>query len=434
MLQFLSKFVYSGATPHINLPIMSFVCQPSPHLSDRQLEDLATKRITISELADYGNLYSFMSNRLRRWKYNVRGWKVLFFQILSVLAVIHEYHPNFLHNDFKIDNILVRSTGGDVNTHFEYTIPGGSIYYIPDIGFQILLWDFDFSSIAGIIDNDKMIAMIDEEDANLVVHRNMYYDIHMCFGLIHRYWGASMPDEINEWLEDYVLNDQIPSASRDERILEAKEYTTPKKLLATRFFEEFTYDPPADSELKGVFSGRLDPDIEFDFEDGDNRYTNPDSCQYQQFVFLDPKNPTNTQKNEYHNRYLCDIASTHQNYISHISSKQTKKMEIWVYTRLNEFTISNAINDNEKRMILHTTMKLFHKFLNNYNVTSDLLYAVLCSSLMYSSFNHLLSYVYPFNDFPFWYSQPKMDTLNPGDLEDVYKQFTGFIAKYIEES
>lgn len=430
MLQLLSKFLYSSATPHINSPIMSFICQPSPHLPDRQQTDLHPKRYIISELANYGNLYTFVTQRLKKWKNDVLGWKVLFFQILSVFAVIHRYYPNFLHNDLHLRNILVRSTGGELNGHFEYNV-NDVTYYVPDIGFQISLWDFDFASIAGVIDNDKLITMIDEDDANIVVHRNQYYDIHMCFGLMNRYWGDKMPNEISDWLNEYLLTDQIPSAERDERLLESTEYTTPAKLLKTSFFNEF-HTSPLRSELKGVFTGVLDPDIEFDFGDEKNRYTDPKNCQYQHYIFLDPKNRTPQQNDEFHNRYLCELASKHDNLISNISSKQSEKMQKWVLTRLNEYSISSKINENEKKMILYTTMKLFSKFLELYNVTSNLLYAVLCSSLMYASFQHLLSYVTPFNDFLFWYQQPKLDSLNPGDLEDTYKQFTGFIAKYVE--
>ena len=431
MLQFLSKFVFSQATPHINLPIMSFICQPSPHLPDRQFSDLVTKRITISELAEFGNLFSFMNGKLKRWKYNTRGWKVLFFQIFSVLATIHKYYPNFLHNDFKIDNLLVRSTKGDVNTHFKYIV-NDIEYYIPDIGFQILLWDFDFSSIAGIIDNDKVIAMIDEDDANLNVHRNQYYDIHMCFGLMHRYWGYSMPNNINDWIEEFVLNDQIPAASRDERILEAKEYTTPAKLLRTTFFEEFTIKP-TDSTCKATFTGKLETDIEFDFGNEENRYTNPDTCQYQNYVFLDPKNIINSQNSEsvHQNRYLCKIASKEEDLIKP-ETMEKNRIRDWVLKRLKEYTISNVLSKNEQHLVAYTTLDLFNKFSSHYNITQKLLYAVVCCCMMYASFYHLLSYVFPFNDFPFWYAQPEIEKLNPGDLEDVYKQFTGFIAIYIE--
>lgn len=435
MLQFLSAFVLSRATPHINMPIMSFICQPSPHLSDRQRFDLTTKRITVSELADYGNLYTYLSTRLYAWKNYVLGWKVLFFQILSVLAVIHRYYPNFLHNDFKIDNILVRSTYTSLDedkSHFKYTV-NDIDYYIPDIGFQVLLWDFDFSCIAGTIDNDKLIAMIDEDEANLVVHRNQYYDIHMCFGLMHRFWGDSMPSEINDWLEEYLLNEEIASASRDERILEAKEYTTPSKLLRTYFFKQFTEDiPDVTSKLKGTFTGVLEDDVEFDFGDEKNRYTNPKTCQYQAYIFLDPKTASEDEKNEYRNRYKCELASTQSDLIKKISTSMKTDITRWVSDRLNEYTMSSAVSSTEKRLILRSSLELFNSFTEKYNITYGLFYAVVCACMMYASFQHLLSYVHPFNDFQYWYAQPKLNSLSQGEIEDVYKQFTGFIAKYIE--
>jgi len=219
--------------------------------------------------------------------------------------------------------------------------------------------------------------MIDEKDANIVVHRNQYYDIHMCFGLMHRYWGNNMPDEISDWLEDYLLNDQIPSADRDERILEAKEYTNPAKILNTDFFTQFTKKPASTSSLKAKFTGVLKKDIEYDFEDNKNRYTDPKTCQYQHFVFLDPKRPSLKEKNDFENRYLCNIASKSNNFISHISVQQFEKMEKWALNILNEYTVSSVSSDNEKNVILFTTMNLFHKFSDRNNVTSDLLHTIL---------------------------------------------------------
>ena len=35
-------------------------------------------------------------------------WRVIFFQIISVLAVIHKKYPNFRHNDLKANNILLQ--------------------------------------------------------------------------------------------------------------------------------------------------------------------------------------------------------------------------------------------------------------------------------------------------------------------------------------
>lgn len=444
MLQFLSSFVFSSATPHINLPIMSFLCEPSASINTgtQYHEKLITKRYIVSELADYGDMNEFVAGKLEEWKNNVVVWKVIFFQILSTLAIIHRYYPNFLHNDLHPGNLLVRSTyqshnNKQHNNFFEYKVDG-TIYYIPDVGFQILLWDFDFSCISGIIDNDKLITMIDEEDANLVSHRNQYYDIHMCFGLMNRMWGDSMPSEISDWLTDYLLTDQIPSAERDERILESIEFTTPSQLLNNNFFDQFKNRSTNINNKEGVllerFTGELDFNVEFDFGEKENRYTDPKNCKYQSYLFFDPKNVTFEEKIALRNRYKCELASDNKNHITKISIKQLYKMEDWIIKIMESDDVSQNISTKEKKSIIDTSIDFFKQFMLYHHVTSDFLYAILCVSTMYSSFHHILAYVSPFNNFKYWYSQSKLEYLKKGELEDVYKQFCGFIARHIEKN
>ena len=41
-------------------------------------------------------------------KLTVKEWRVMFFQILSVLAIIQTKYPTFRHNDLKANNILIQ--------------------------------------------------------------------------------------------------------------------------------------------------------------------------------------------------------------------------------------------------------------------------------------------------------------------------------------
>lgn len=435
MLQLLSAFVFSKATPHINLPVMSFVCEPNKHSNVKQLSENPTKRYIVSELADLGNMYSFINKNMKQWKYNIIIWKVIFFQLLSTLAIIHIHYPNFLHNDLKPDNILVRSTKPQGNTdgYFEYTI-NGTTYHMPDVGFQLLLWDFDFSCIAGVIDNDKIIGFLDEPKANLVCHRNQYYDIHMCFGLMSRIWGNTMPKQASKWLSEHVLTDQLPSAESDERLLEAIEYTTPAKLIKQDFFSQFTAtsDQPTTKTIIERYTGTLEQDIKFDFGDNENRYTDPQNCSYQTYIFFDPKNITPGERVNFKNRYKCQVASYDKHHIKTFPMTQYNNIKTWVYSIISLYDVSFNISNKEKIKIINSSFEFFEMFIKYYNVTTTYLYAIMVASMMYASYKHILSYIEPFNNFEFWYSQTKLNDLNPGELEDVYKQFCSFVARYIE--
>ena len=54
------------------------------------------------------------------------------------------------------------------------------IYVIPNIGFQIKLWDFDFACIEGVVNNSKVNAKWTDK-INVSYGKNQYYDIHYFF-------------------------------------------------------------------------------------------------------------------------------------------------------------------------------------------------------------------------------------------------------------
>ena len=87
-------------------------------------------------------------------------WKVIVFQLLSVLSVIQNRYPSFRHNDLKANNVLIELTRSDYeNINYTnriiYNI-GNKKYKIPDIGINIKLWDFDFACIPNICENIKV--------------------------------------------------------------------------------------------------------------------------------------------------------------------------------------------------------------------------------------------------------------------------------------
>ncbi len=444
MLQLLSGLVFSHATPHINLPIMTFVCNPSPHLSDAQTQmyDLTTKRIIVSELANLGDMHHFVSNTAKKWERSSTGeliWKVMLFQILSVLATIQEYYPNFLHNDLKPDNILVKSTSNreSDNKFFQYRV-GGKTFYVPDVGFQLLIWDFDFATIAGTIDNDKLIVMIDDKDANLVAHKNQYYDLRMCIGTLYRYWSEYMPTKIHDWIQDHVLTDKIPCSEHDERPLESIQYTTPAQLLSTKLFSQFTLIPQDKNSTKHIivdtYTGQLDDKVKYNFPDEQHRYTNPKNCEYQNYIFLDPIQPTGEQQETYHNRYKCTIASKQPDVIKTLDSSLMSSAKHWIEYILNKYEFQDAITKKERINIVQYALEMLKRYCSLYYITKSTFHSVVTVSLMYSSYHTLLSYVAPFNSFSTFYKlfQKKAINVKHGELEDIFKQYCAFVALHIE--
>jgi len=262
MLKLLSEFVLTGQTPHIVLPIGSFNTNISPFVKlaltfkgskkfDQFLEKYEKKEyydevsVLISEWANGGDLLDYIRENYKTMK--VKEWRVIFFQILSVLAVIQKKYPAFRHNDLKPNNILVQvSEINNKTLKFRYVINGNE-YYVPNIGVQIKLWDFDFACIPGIIENSKVDAEWTNK-INIKAEQNKYYDVHYFFntftrkGFFNEFWTLpEIPTEVQEFVRRVVplKYSEGKLVSERGRILHNKEYVTADILLENDpFFEK----------------------------------------------------------------------------------------------------------------------------------------------------------------------------------------------------
>ena len=123
MLKTLSYFVISMQTPHIVLPVGTFNTSIKPFLSLSDKHYVNSKKydeflkkykkgnyhsnvsVLISEWANGGDLLEYIRKNYKEMK--TIDWKVIIFQIVATLATIHTKYPEFRHNDFKANNILV---------------------------------------------------------------------------------------------------------------------------------------------------------------------------------------------------------------------------------------------------------------------------------------------------------------------------------------
>ena len=240
ILSILSQFVLSNQTPHIILPICTFNTNIKPFVNlpkgdfvknkkyDQFVERYKNKEyynnvsILISEWASYGDLMDFL--RKKYTKFTLKHWKVLFFQIVSVLAVIHRKYPTFRHNDMKANNILVDKVPiSKKYNRYMYEI-NGQAYVIPNVGFNIKLWDFDFACIAGLVENAKVSAKWTSK-INIKPVENKYYDLHYFFNTLTR----------KGFMPEFFTDKAIPQEAKDfiHRIIPEK-FRTPGKYVSER--------------------------------------------------------------------------------------------------------------------------------------------------------------------------------------------------------
>lgn len=269
MIKVLSYFIIKKKTPHIMLPIGTFDTDISnfTNLIDEGYIDKSNEKyrefvekykrgeyydkvsVLISEWANRGDFLDFMRTNYKR--FTPLHWKVFFFQLISTLAVIHSKFPSFRHNDLKANNILVTKIN-KIPEIYKYKVMRLS-YRVPNIGYQLKLWDFDFACIPGVVDNKKvMISNRWSRSINVSSNQNRYYDIHYFFNtLIRRGFfpeiltDSIVPQEVKDFIESIVpLEYQAGSSVTDRgRILIDIEYTTPSEILSTNpYFDDFRCD------------------------------------------------------------------------------------------------------------------------------------------------------------------------------------------------
>lgn len=227
MIKVLAYFVKNEITPHIVLPSNTFYSDINFFVryynDNRKVISLESKNkykdfmkrykddyyddkvsILISEWANNGDLLAFLRTHIDNKLLTLLHWKVFFFQILFTLAIIQSKYPNFRHNDLKANNILVQKTES-VKKSFSYKL-NGCEFKIPNIKYQLRLWDFDFACIPGIVDNSK-VGLEWTKKINVKNEANRYYDVHYFFNMLLKFRLIShnnVPQEIKEFFNRIV--------------------------------------------------------------------------------------------------------------------------------------------------------------------------------------------------------------------------------------
>ena len=265
MIKLLSYFVIKKQTPHIILPIATFYTKITPFINlikddiidenNKKYKEFIEKyeneelhdnvSILISEWATRGDFLDYVRKHYKHCK--LIHWKVFFFQIISTLAVIQSKFPSFRHNDLKANNILLTKVPKKDGSFSIYKINGNE-YVVPNIGYQIKFWDFDFACIPGIVDNAKVSSEWTKQ-INVIPEQNRYYDMHYFFNtFIKKGFFSQFIEEdcIPQEAKDFV-NRIVPKKYQEGkyvhkrgRILVKHEYILPAEVLKKDpFFAQF---------------------------------------------------------------------------------------------------------------------------------------------------------------------------------------------------
>jgi hypothetical protein len=275
MIKTLSELIVKKYTPHIVLPIGTFntdiktfvglvesnvIDKSNKHYKEfieryKKGEYFNEVSILISEWANRGDLLDFIRKHYQ--DFTPMHWKVIFFQILSVLAVIQNKYPAFRHNDMKANNILIHKMN-KINGEFRYRVEKTN-YIVPNIGYQIKLWDFDFACIPNVVDNTK-VCLEWTKNINVTPEQNRYYDMHYFFGTLIRdgFFPKFMTENCIPKEAKEFVNRIVPPKYRSGkdvhkrgRILTTDEYLTPDEVLKSDpYFKEFRTNKIKTSNIK----------------------------------------------------------------------------------------------------------------------------------------------------------------------------------------
>ena len=258
-IQLLSQFVKKTnenrypQTPHIVLPITTFYTDIKTFVNldkddivnNKKYKEFKKKykngeyynkvSILISEWANEGDLLDYIRKNYKSM--DLKFWTVILFQIISVLAIIQAKYPGFRHNDLKGNNILLQRIEPS-KKYFLYKI-NDQHYLLPNIGFQIKLWDFDFACIPGIVENKKVNADWTTK-INIKPIKNRYYDIHYFMNTLQSkgffnefYEKGAVPEKIKSFFNRIVPDKYRKGkyVSERGRILTNDEYIIPDEIL-----------------------------------------------------------------------------------------------------------------------------------------------------------------------------------------------------------
>ena len=265
MIKLLSYFVVNKQTPHLVIPFGTFNTSIETFVNLVKIDKIDEKNerykefvsrynngefdqtvsILISEWANKGDLLDYLKNNYK--SVTPIQWKVIMFQIISTLAIIQYKYPSFRHNDMKANNILLHQINS-ATEHYYYYVSKVK-YKVPNIGFHVKLWDFDFACIPGIVDNIKVYSKWTKK-INVTPEQNRYYDIHYFFNTLIRkgFFPQILTDPIIPKELKEFINRVLPVKYREEsnfihekgRILINDEYLTPDEILKKDpYFDEF---------------------------------------------------------------------------------------------------------------------------------------------------------------------------------------------------
>lgn len=142
VMEVCNVIVKEGICPNLPISYGHYICDSCVFAKKKDNNCI----LHMSELADLGDGNEFFSKHYTKYTSEYGYEEVLayiLFQIYTALYSLQKYF-NITHHDLHAGNILFKSTIDSQDEYIMYTIDGNN-YYVKNLGFIVVLWDFGFA-------------------------------------------------------------------------------------------------------------------------------------------------------------------------------------------------------------------------------------------------------------------------------------------------
>ena len=275
----LNRLVDKDITPHIIYLYKSIVCDFDDVLGNYK-QDISQRigleikkgnlerkiNILMSEFASLGTINSFVKNRISK----LIQFKILFFQVMSMLVTTQYHIPNFIHGDIHCNNIVIkRDLYGYSLEELRSGIPKYIRYrlfekdfYIPWTGFSARVFDFDLSRCEELKNakmNEDFVKIHGiTEDFNPIFDYHLFlnsllndknkYDNPNIPKEVFNFYNEQIPEKYQGWKNEYLSTTRLTNYKQTGDIndtnLVPDDIRTPSDVLLNHpFFDVFRKKP-----------------------------------------------------------------------------------------------------------------------------------------------------------------------------------------------
>ena len=238
-------------------------------------------KILILEFAKLGTIGSFINSNINK----LIHFKVLFFQVMSMIITLQYYIPNFIHGDLHSNNTIIqkdllgyslKELRSGNKKYVKYRIFEQN-FYIPWYGFSAKIFDFDLSSslelknakmgekfvkIHGI--TNKPNPVFDYHlFLNALLHDKNKYDNPNIPQEVFDFFHQQVPEKYRGWTTQYssygrLTNYKVTGDSENTLLIPSDIQTPSEVILGHPFFDEFR-KLPKDGKVIKVYNSKIPP-------------------------------------------------------------------------------------------------------------------------------------------------------------------------------